>query len=249
MVEWKTMNFSNFETILHVAGIAHVSADPKMEDLYYSVNRDLPIAVAKKAKQEGVKQFIFMSSIIVYGSDSHITADTKPNPTNYYGKSKLQAEEALLALADDTFAVAVIRTPMVYGQNCKGNFPALMRLAKKTFIFPDIDNQRSMIYIDNLCAFIALCIKNRTSGVVYPQNKEYVRTTDIIQQAARHLGRKIHFTKLFNFFIRLLAGRIELVDKVFGDKTYDKNLSSDLFSYNLYTFEESIKRYLELTKK
>jgi UDP-glucose 4-epimerase len=231
-----------------VAGIAHVSTDPSMESLYYSVNRDLPIAVAQKAKKEGVKQFIFMSSMIVYGSDTNITADTKPNPANFYGKSKLEAEEALLALADDTFTVTIIRTPMVYGQNCKGNFSRLIKLAQKAPIFPDFDNKRSMIYIDNLCAFILRCIENPSSGIVFPQNTEYVSTKDIIAHAAACMNRKIYFTKAFNPLIHILINKVPLVSKVFGTKTYDPSLSSDRAQYNVYTFEESIKRYFELTK-
>jgi len=250
---WKNVDFSTISSILHVAGIAHISTAPAMESLYFSINRDLPIAVAQKAKKEGVKQFIFLSSIIVFGDhnciekDMNITADTKPNPTNFYGRSKLEAEEGLLALADDTFIVTIIRTPMVYGQNCKGNFPTLINLARKTPLFPDLNNKRSMIYIDNLCAFIALCIKKKTSGIVYPQNTEYVSTKDIIVQAATNLGKKIYFTKAFNPLLYLLSKRFSTINKVFGSKTYEKSLSPDLKLYNLYTFEESIKRYFELS--
>jgi UDP-glucose 4-epimerase len=246
--EWQHVNFSGFTILLHVAGIAHVSTDPSMEKIYYEVNRDLPISVAKKAKRDGVKQFIFMSSMIVYGNDTNITASTKPNPENFYGKSKLQAEEGLLSLADDTFTVTIIRTPMVYGQNCKGNFPALIKLARKTPIFPDFENKRSMIYIDNLSAFIAQCIQNRTSGIVFPQNTKYVSTKDIIARATAFLGKKIYFSKAFNPLIRILNHKIPLLNKVFGTKTYDQSLSPDREQYNVYTFEESIQRYFELTK-
>jgi nucleoside-diphosphate-sugar epimerase len=247
--EWKNISFLDFDVILHVAGIAHVSTDPNMGSLYYSVNRDLPIAVAIKAKAEGVKQFIFMSSIIVFGRKTNITADTKPEPTNFYGKSKLQAEEGLLALADDTFNVTIIRTPMVYGPNCKGNFPALIKLAHQTIVFPDFKNKRSMIYIDNLCVFIELCMENQISGIVYPQNTEYVSTKDIIAQAAVCMCKKIYFTKVFNPLINILSREIQVVNKVFGTKIYDASLSPNREQYNIYTFEESIRRYCELTRK
>ncbi len=248
-LDWQKLEFSNISTILYVAGIAHVSTDPNMEALYYSVNRDLPIAVAQKAKHEGVKQFIFLSSIIVYGNEPFITTDTKPNPVNFYGKSKLQAEEGLLALADEAFKVTVIRTPMVYGPQCKGNFPSLLNLANKTFVFPDYYNQRSMIYIENLCAFIALCIEKQYFGIVYPQNSEYVSTRDIIAQAAACMGKKIHFTKAFNPLIRMLGKRIDFVNKIFGNKTYDKALSPDMALYNICTFEESIQRSINIKTK
>ena len=134
------------------------------EDLYYRVNRDLAIEVAKKAKAEGVKQFVFMSSIIVYGDSSSnrrvITRETVPTPSNDYGRSKLQAEQGITPLESDSFKVVILRSPMVYGKGSKGNYSKLAKLAKKLSIFPDIDNERSMIHIDNLCEFVRLMIDN-----------------------------------------------------------------------------------------
>jgi UDP-glucose 4-epimerase len=250
---WESQDFRSFDVILHIAGIAHISMDHKMESIYYTVNRDLPIRVANKAKQEGVKQFIFLSSMIVYG-DPHgikdivnIKSDTKPKPENFYGKSKLEADECLQTLADDSFYVSVLRLPMVYGQGCKGNFPKLVELTKRIKIFPDINNERSMIYIDNLCEFFKLCIRNRYSGVFYPQNAEYVSTKAIIGCAAAIAGRKMRFISIINPIIYLLSPKINSLNKVFGSKTYDKSLCPDLKKYNLYSFEESMKRYFEQT--
>ena len=139
--DWLQEDFSKYDTILHVAGIAHVSTDKKLEDLYYKVNRDLAIQVANKAKKENVKQFIFMSSMIIYGDDENIgekkviDKDTAPQPKNFYGNSKLQAEEGIKKLEDENFKAVIIRTPMVYGPNCKGNFPRLKKIAKISLIF------------------------------------------------------------------------------------------------------------------
>ena len=116
---WKQKSFAVYDVIFHVAGIAHVSSDPKLEALYYKVNRDLTIETAQKAKSEGVKQFIFMSSIIVYGDSSSINrkrvidSSTVPQPANFYGDSKLQAEAGILVLQDDAFNVVVLRPPMI----------------------------------------------------------------------------------------------------------------------------------------
>lgn len=154
---WKEKKFSGYDVIFHVAGIAHVSTDPKMEDLYYKVNRDLTIETAQKAKLDGVKQFIFMSSIIVYGDSSHINKkrvidkNTIPEPSNFYGNSKLQAEEGIIKLQDDSFNIVVLRPPMIYGKSSKGNYQLLSKIAKKSPIFPNIENERSMLHIDNLC--------------------------------------------------------------------------------------------------
>ena len=156
---WKKADFSKYDVVYHVAGIAHVNADPKMEPLYYKVNRDLTIDVARAAKTAGVKQFIFMSSQIVFHESQSLktevlTALTKENPNGFYGDSKLQAEKGLHELECETFKVCILRPPMIYGPNSKGNFPRLVKLAQKTPLFPAWHNQRSMLYIDNLAEFV-----------------------------------------------------------------------------------------------
>ena len=167
---WREKDFSAYDIVFHVAGIAHVTAKPKMEGLYYKVNRDLAIETAKKAKQEGIKQFIFMSSIIIYGDSSCskkvITKETIPNPNSFYGKSKLQAEEGLNLLRNHHFKVVIIRSPMVYGKNSKGNYTSLSKAARILPIFPDMDSERSLIHIDNLCEFIKLMIDNEENGEI-----------------------------------------------------------------------------------
>ena len=245
--EWKKIDLSPYDTILHVAGIAHVSADPNLEDLYYKVNRDLAIEVAKKAKELGVKQFIFMSSMIIYGKDAKIgeekviNENTEPQASDFYGQSKLDADLAIQRLADENFKTVIIRTPMVYGPNCKGNFPKLKKLAQISPIFPDIENQRSMIYIDNLCEFFKQTIDQELSGVYYPQNKEYISTKEIIRILAEQQGKKMHFVKTFNPIIKFLSKYINFINKVFGNKIYDKKLSGD-FSYIVVENEDSIRR-------
>ena len=244
---WKTKDFSDYDVVVHVAGIAHVSSDPKLESLYYAVNRDLALDVAKKAKQEGVKQFIFMSSMTIYGKDSTIgkekliDKDTIPKATDFYGQSKLEADRELQKLQDENFRVVIIRIPMVYGPECKGNFPRLKKIAKRTPIFPDIENKRSMIYIENLCEFMKQCIDNLYSGIYYPQNKEYLSTKEIIKVMSESMNRKIWFTKIFNPFLKLLSKKINIINKVFGSKIYKKELSGD-FSYCVVDTIESIRR-------
>lgn len=245
--EWKQTNYSKYDTVLHVAGIAHVSSDPSLEELYYKVNRDLAIEVAKKAKSDGAKQFIFMSSMIIYGKDEPIgeekiiTEQTVPSAEDFYGKSKLDADNAIRQLEDSNFKVVIIRTPMVYGPNCKGNFPKLKKLAKISPIFPDIENKRSMIYIDNLCEFFKQVIDNQKSGTFYPQNREYISTKQIIKIMAETMNKKMHFVKIFNPIIKLFAKRIGMINKVFGSKVYAKELSGD-FSYIIIENDESIRR-------
>jgi nucleoside-diphosphate-sugar epimerase len=246
---WKEKDFSQYDVVFHVAGIAHVSSDPKMEDLYYKVNRDLTIETAEKAKVEGVKQFIFMSSIIVYGDSSSskrvIDRNTIPTPSNFYGNSKLQAEEGIKHLESDDFKIVVLRPPMIYGKGSKGNYPKLAKAAQKLPVFPNIDNERSMLHIDNLCEFIKLMIDNKESGLFFPQNKEYVKTSEMVKLIAEVHGKKIWMTRIFNPVLRLMFG-IGIVNKVFGNLVYEQSMSDyDKVNYRIRLFEESI----ELTEK
>lgn len=244
---WKEKDFSKYDVVFHVAGIAHVSTDPNMEDLYYKVNRDLTIETAKKAKAEGVKQFIFMSSIIVYGDSSHINykrvidKNTVPDPSNFYGRSKLQAEEGIMPLMDDKFKVVVLRPPMIFGKGSKGNYPKLAKMAQKLPIFPDVKNERSMLHIDNLCEFIRLVIENEESGVFFPQNREYVGTSELVKLIAEAHGKKVVLTAVFNWALRLIGKKVGIINKVFGNLVYEKSMSEYKENYRIRDLRESIK--------
>lgn len=245
--DWQSYDFSDYDVVFHVAGIAHVDAKDDMEDLYYQVNRDLTIEAAQKAKAEGVKQFIFMSSIIVYGDSSKlgekrvITKDTIPTPTNFYGNSKLQAEQGIQPLQDEHFKVVILRPPMIYGKGSKGNYPKLARLARKTPVFPDIENERSMLYIENLCEFIRLMIDNEARGIFFPQNKEYVKTTELVKTIAEVYGKKMRLTKVFNGLIRWGFKEVPMINKVFGSLVYEKEMSNyQNFKYCICDVKDSI---------
>lgn len=237
---WKEYDFSQYDTVLHVAGIAHSSSNSKLEDKYYEVNRDLAIETAKKAKKDGVKQFIFMSSIIVYGSkNEYIDKNTMPNPDNFYGDSKLQAEKGLKELESDQFKLAIIRPPMIYGKDSKGNYPLLSKFAQISPVFPDYKNKRSMLHIDNLTEFLKRIIDNEENGMFFPQNKEYVCTSELVKTISEVHDKKIKITKLFNSIIKLFL-KINIVNKVFGNLYYDQSLSMYYFEYQIINFKETI---------
>ena len=250
---WKEADFSKYDVVYHVAGIAHVNADPKMEALYYKVNRDLTVEVARAAKAAGVKQFIFMSSQIVFHESQSLksevlTADTKENPNGFYGDSKLQAEKGLHELECDAFKVCILRPPMIYGPNSKGNFPRLVKLAQKTPLFPAWHNKRSMLYIDNLAEFVKQAILRELSGTFYPQNRELADTVEIIRFFAKANGHKVWITRLLNPFVWLGSFILQPINKMFATYYYDPEMSQMDFDYQLVSFEESLKQMVNNVK-
>lgn len=250
---WKKVDYTKYDVVFHVAGIAHVNADPKMEPLYYKVNRDLTIEVAKHAKAAGVKQFIFMSSQIVFHESRSLkaevlTTETKPAPNGFYGDSKLQAENGLHELESEEFKVCILRPCMIYGPNAKGNFPRLAKLACKTPVFPEWHNKRSMLYIDNLAEFVKQAIERELEGTFYPQNRELADTVEIIRFFAKEVGYKVWITRLFNPFIWLGSFILQPINKMFATYYYDPKMSKMEFDYQLVSFEESLKKVADSLK-
>lgn len=247
---WKTWDFSKYDVVYHVAGIAHADVGTVTEEqkaLYYKVNTDLTIEVAKKAKTEGVKQFIFMSSMIVYSGckEKVITKDTVPNPLNFYGDSKWQADQKVKELASDEFKVAVIRPPMIYGRGSKGNYPELAKLAARLPVFPIVKNKRSMLHIDNLCQFIKWMIDKEEAGIFFPQNGEYTNTSDMVQMIAAVKGHRMIMVPFMNLPVKLLTrapGKLGgLAEKAFGDLVYEMGMSECGEEYRIRSLDESIR--------
>lgn len=232
--EPNTADFEDYDVVFNVAGIAHIKETDENRHLYYDVNRDLVVKIAKAAKDGGVKQFILLSTMSVYGlTVGHITKSSHTNPVNAYGKSKLEADEYISKLSDEQFRFACLRPPMVYGKGCKGNYQKLRKLAMRCLVFPDYKNQRSMIYIGNLCEFIKCCIEEEKAGIFFPQNGDYVNTSQMVELVAKAHGKKVILTKLFNWIIA--ASSTKLMKKVFGNLTYEND---DMISK--YSFEESV---------
>lgn len=242
--KWKERKFSEFDVVFHVAGIAHCRENKKNQQIFYSINRDLAYDTAKKAKEEGIKQFIYLSSMSVYGvSEGIINEETIPEPKNCYGKSKYQAEQLIDSLKDDCFKTTIVRPPIIYGKGCKGNYPKLRDISLKIPFFPDIENHRSMIFIDNLCEILRFLIDNCSDGLFFPQNEEYVCTSELVKTIAETNGKKIHMIKIFNPFIHRL--KFNIVKKVFGDLVYEKSMSE----FHLPTSEIDFRHTINLTEK
>lgn len=241
---WKEKDFSGYDAVFHVAGIAHQKETKENAPLYYQVNRDLAIETAKKAKEEGVKQFIILSTMSVYGTNvGKIRKGDRPSPRSHYGRAKWQADKVIERMADKTFRVAVLRPPMVYGERCKGNYQLLKKFALKSPVFPNYRNQRSMVKIDVLCDFVAELIQKGKGGLYFPQNPDYVCTTEMVKQIAEESGKSIWTTKLFNPFIKLaLKMKIGMIEKVFGDLTYEKKNKKALMIASMASMLDNFNR-------
>lgn len=244
--EWRERGFAGCDAVVHTAGIAHVSPDPALADEYRRVNRDLTLEIARRARADGVKQFIFLSSMIVYGDAPPagvrriIQRDTPPNPANAYGQSKLDAERGLMALADDHFQVAILRPPMVYGRGCRGNYNALSRMARRLPVFPAFENRRSVLYVGNLAECIRLILEDGGGGLYFPQDEKIVSVPEMVDAIARVHGRRMRFLRCLNPWVRLL-GRRGLARRAFGDMAYDPGMSAAPGNYRLYDLEASIR--------
>ena len=248
---WREKSFSGYDSVFHVAGIAHSDNGKISEErakLYYAVNTDLTVETAKKAKADGVKQFIFMSSAIVYGesaplgSTKVITRDTPVSPVNCYGDSKVQAEIGISNFVGDGFKVVILRPPMIYGRGSKGNYPLLAKIASKTPLFPYVKNERSMLYVENLCEFVRLMVENEEQGIFWPQNQEYSNTSELVKMIAEAHGKKIRLVKGFGWALKMMSHITGLVNKAFGSLAYDPVISEYTVDYRVYDLHASIQR-------
>ena len=246
---WKECDFSRYDSVIVVFGIVHLKKGAVSSELYYKVNSQLVYELACEAKKAGVGQFVFLSSMSVYGSkEMVINRDTPTCPCDDYGKSKLKAEELLTSIADDSFKLAIIRPPMVYGNACKGNYNVISKFVKKFPIFPDYKNKRSLIYIGNLCEFIRITVEQNKSGLFLPQDKELTSTVCLAEEILKANGKKIRKTKIFNPFISLFKKlKINYIIKSFGSYYYD--IESDFEHIGKFSFAEAVAASEGIGKK
>lgn len=256
---WREFDFSPYDIVYHVAGIAHAdvgNVSDEVKEKYYAVNTDLAVEVAEKTKDAGVKEFIFMSSMIVYGESAPygkpkvVAKASVPKPANFYGDSKLQADVAVRDLADENFKVIVLRPPMIYGKGSKGNYPTLAKLARKLPVFPKVDNERSMLYVGNLCEFLCqiMLVKSPDNSVVLlPQNGEWSNTGELVQEIAEANGKRLRRFRILNPAVLAgskVPGKIgALINKAFGNNCYAHGMSIyEGIDYQKVGLRESVRR-------
>ena len=131
---------------------------------------------------------------------------------------------------------------MIYGKGSKGNYPLLAKLALKLPLFPRVRNERSMLYIENLCEFVRLMIENEESGTFFPQNSEYSNTSELVKMIADAHGKKIKLVSGFTWLLKIMSHFTALVNKAFGNLTYEKSISEYKENYRVAELGDSVKR-------
>lgn len=245
----ENLNFKNYDIVFNTIGLAHNNARMGTEEQFMYLNTELPPKLGEIARRDGVKTYIHMSSSIIYGSnrslvDSYvIDKDTPISPEGIYGRSKFLGEAKVMDLQTSDFHVAVIRSPLVYDETVGDNFGLLVKYARFMPIVPDINNSQSMIYSENLCELVYLIAESNQEGIYFPQQDEYFCTSQFVSDMAKTLGRKIWVTKIFNGALRMLSGKVGIVDKAFGNMCYAREISDHFEGkYVRVTYAESIKR-------
>ena len=238
------INFDNIDIILHCAALVHQKVEQPYEK-YHEINVEYPVKLAKLAKQNSVKQFVFISTIAVYGEEKEkLDENTICNPITPYGKSKLEAEKGLLKLNDDSFIVSIIRAPMIYGKNAPGNIDSLIKLVKKLPIIPlgKIDNKRSFISIQNLCFIINKIITHQKAGIFLASDDEAISTSRLIELIAKNLDKKIYLVKIPFFESLLKLVKPSFYKRLYGSLEVDNSITKEKLNLkNLYSVEDGIK--------
>jgi len=242
------IEFKTFDTVLHVAAIVHQSKKIPEEE-YYTVNRDLTIEVAKRAKEAGVKQFVFLSTVKVYGEFNPEagpwTENSECNPEDPYGKSKYEAEKELMKLEDEKFKVSIIRTPLVYGKGVRANMLSIMKLVDRMKVLPfgKVNNKRSFTYVKNLVGFIDRIIEKRASGIFLAMDARPLSTTDLVRLIAKYLDKKRYLIPVPRFVTYL--GKIflpKIFERLYGSFEMENSITLEKLEFKpQFSTEEGIR--------
>ncbi len=246
---FQNLDLSSITTIIHLSALVHQMGGASKEE-YEKVNITQTIDLARKTKESGIKHFIFMSTIKVYGEETNIAYNENSdcNPQDEYGKSKLKAEHELLKLEDDNFKISIIRTPIVYGSGVKANIKNLINLVNKVPVLPfgEIENKRSMVYIGNLCHLIDTVTIQNQSGIFLAADDEPLSTTRLIELIAKNLQRKVYLLKMPFFESLLKLVKPSFYKRLYESLEVDNSKTKKVLNLtNLYSVEEGISLMLK----
>lgn len=243
------IDFRNVDVVLHLAAIVHHSSKISEQE-YFKINRDLCIDVATMAKKNGVKHFVFLSTVRVYGDDD--SSGTIKNeaseclPGDSYGKSKFAAEKDLTKMNDQDFIVSIVRTPLVYGEGVKANMFNLIRLVDSVPLLPfaKVENRRSFTYVENLVGFIDRIIEKKAPGIFIAMDNNPLSTTDLVEKISGFLGKETHLFKLSPTIIKICSALIPgKLDKLFGSSEFENTSSKTILNFQpQFSTDEGLRR-------
>ena len=243
--DFTLLNLNDVNVVVHLSALVHQMGGASDAE-YERVNVTQTLDLARKAKESGVGQFVFMSTVKVYGEEmsSIYTERSMCIPQDEYGKSKLKAENELLKLEDESFKISIIRTPIVYGYGVKANIKNLVNLVQRILILPfvDIKNKRSMVYVGNLCHLIDVVIQSMACGIFLASDDKSLSTTNLIELIAKELHKKVYLVKIpfFESLLKLLKPSFH--KRLYGSLEVDNSLTKERLNLeNLYSVEDGIK--------
>jgi len=245
----ENLECSDCDVVLHLSGLVHQMAGASEEE-YIKINLKQTLAIANKAKKSGVKQFIFMSTVKVYGEETDLpyTENSVCNPKDAYGRSKLKAEQELLKLQSNSFKISIIRTPIVYGYGVKANIKKLINLVDKISLLPfgSISNQRSFVYVGNLSHLCDLIIKQEISGIFLASDDQPISTSQLCTLIADKLHKKIYLIKIPFFEILLSKIKPSLYKRLYKNLIIDNSLTKKKLNLiNPYSIDKGIELMID----
>lgn len=244
----ESINFKDIDTVLHCAALVHQKKEHPYS-YYNEINTEYPKLLAKLAKDNGVKHFVFISTIAVYGLDQEkIHLGTPFNIQNDYAKSKLEAEKVLMDMQTENFKISIVRPPMIYGKNAPGNIQNLKVLIQNFRIIPlgGLNNLRTFVYIDNLCFGLKRIIELEKNGEFLISDSESVSTTHLISEMANSMKKRVILVNISvgAFFIKYLFPN--LYKKLFTNLVIDNSETLSKLDYiSPFSFKEGIKSMLK----
>lgn len=250
------IDFSSIDSVLHLAALVH-QMNGAPEEQYFKVNRDLAFEVAKKAKAQGVIQFVLMSTVKVFGESTTNTVPWDENspctPIDPYGKSKFEAEKLIRGIEDENFKVAIVRSPLVYGTEVKANMLNLVKLVDKCPILPfgGVQNKRSIVYVGNLIALIKQVINKQASGIFIAGDRAPLSITQLTNLIAKSLQKKIWLITIPGFILRGIKKiSPSIIDRLFGSLEMDNNKTNRVLHFNPpFSSEQGIQEMVRWYQK
>lgn len=240
-----SLDCSDVDVVFHLSALVHQMGGASVEE-YRKVNVTQTLELAKKAKESGVKHFVFMSTVKVYGeeTDGVYTEESECHPEDEYGKSKLKAELELKKLEDENFQISIIRTPIIYGNGVKANIKSLVNLVKKVPILPfgNIQNKISMVYIGNLCHLVDVAIDKQKAGIFLASDDEPLSTSKLIELIAKNLDKKVYLIKIPFFESLLKIVKPSFHKRLYGSLKVDNSITKQKLNLkNPYSVEDGIR--------